>query len=168
MRILGIDPGSSRIGYGLIIKEKGKETLEKYGLIEIKTPDKNQKLFDLYHAYHKLLKEVKPDRVGVENLYFYKNTKTMLEVAQARGVIILTTLLENLPVFELNPKEVKLSVTGYGLSDKKAVEKMVKKILKLPDLKAIDDTMDAIAIALTLSVLTPLDKYQTSKNNQHK
>ena len=151
MKILGIDPGSSRCGYGLIEKDGSKLSLLEYGLIEIKEKDINQKLFYLTNDFKKILKKTKPDLMAIEKIYFSKNVKTGIEAAQARGVLIALTLQEQIPLTEHNPSEIKLSVTGYGLSDKKAVAKMVAVILQIPPLKVIDDITDALAIAITAS-----------------
>jgi len=154
MRILGVDPGSSRCGYGLIEKNGSKLKLIDYGLIEIKEKDINHKLTLLGHDYKKVLKDLKPDLVAIEKIFFSRNVKTAIEVAQARGVLIYLTLKEQLPITEHNPQEIKLSVTGYGLSDKKAVAKMAYAILQIPPLKVIDDVSDAIAISITAASLT--------------
>ncbi len=154
MKVLGIDPGSSRCGYGLIEKDGSKLTLVNHGLIEIKEKDINHKLTLLGHDYKKIIKEFKPDLVAIEKIFFSKNVKTAIEVAQARGVIMYLSLKEGADIVEYNPQEIKLSVTGYGLSDKKAVAKMVSSILKIPPLKVIDDVTDAIAISITAANLT--------------
>jgi len=154
MRILGVDPGSSRCGYGLIEKNGSKLTLIDYGLIEVKEKDINHKLTFLAHDYKKVLKKLKPDLVAIEKIFFSRNVKTAMEVAQARGVLIYLSLKENVILTEHNPQEVKLSVTGYGLSDKKAVARMVFSILQIPPVKLIDDVTDAIAISITAANLT--------------
>lgn len=151
MKILGIDPGSTRAGYGLIEKDGSKLSLVASGLLDIKTVDKEQRLLELAESYEKLLKEHKPDLVSLEKLYFVKNIKTGMDVAQSRGVIIFLTKQNNVPIVEYAPSEVKLAVSGYGSADKKAVEKMVKLILNCPELKAIDDVFDALAAAIAAS-----------------
>lgn len=148
MKILGIDPGSSRCGYGLIEKDGSKITLIKAGLIEIKESDINQKLLYLSNDYKKILQKNKPNIVGIEKIFFSKNTKTAIEIAQARGVLILETLKRALPIIEFTPQEIKQGVTNYGSADKKAVAKMVKIILNQPNLNVIDDVTDAIAVAI--------------------
>lgn len=148
MRILGIDPGSSRIGFGLIEKQGSKLRFLKAGTLEIKESDPNQKLFYLAKSFKKLLARSKPQLLGVEKIYFSKNIKTAIEVAQARGVIILLTLENQIPLVELSPQQAKQAVTNYGAADKKAVAKMVSLILNRPLFKELDDATDALAIAI--------------------
>lgn len=147
MKILGIDPGTSRIGYGLIETDSMK--LLDYGVIEAKEKTIPEKISTVFKKMTKLLGDFKPDFAGVEKLYFAKNQKTALDVAQTRGVIISLLLERNIPFGEYSPNEVKVQVTGYGLADKKGVAKMVKAILKISDLKGYDDASDALAIAIT-------------------
>ncbi|MFH1759038.1 MAG: crossover junction endodeoxyribonuclease RuvC [Patescibacteria group bacterium] len=149
MKILGIDPGSSRCGYGLIEKSGSSLKYLSAGLIEIKESDINQKLLYLNQDFKKLIAKHKPDLIAIEKIYFSKNIKTAIEVAQARGVLILQTLQNNIPLVEYNPNEVKQSVTDYGSADKKAVAKLVAIHLQIPPLKVIDDITDALAIAIT-------------------
>ncbi len=149
MLILGLDPGSVRVGYGLIKKNKNDLTLIKSGLLKIKSKDKPQRLLEIEKSFSVLLKKSKPDLVVLEKLFFMKNMKTALEVAQSRGVLTLLTVKHKIPLLEFSPSEIKISVTGYGRADKKAVAKMVAKILKIPEVKKIDDITDAIATAIT-------------------
>ena len=149
--ILGIDPGSSRMGYGLIEQQGSKLKLVKAGTLEIKEKDVNQKLLALASGLKALLKTVKPDLVAVEKIFFSKNVKTAIEVAQARGIIILITLQNQIPLIELTPQQAKQAVTNYGGADKKAVAKMVSIILERPLLKVLDDTTDALALAIAAS-----------------
>lgn len=152
MKILGIDPGSTRIGYGLIKKEKKGLKFVRAGLLKISaTKTKNQRLLDLEKSFSKLLKKEKPDLVALEKLYFVKNQKTALEVGQSRGILVLTILKNKLPLIEISPSEVKLTVTGDGRASKKAVAKMVGYFLKIDTAKQIDDITDALAIAIAAS-----------------
>lgn len=147
MRILGIDPGFRRIGYGLI--EQGREIkIIKYGVIEIKANGGVGRLKELGSALEGLFAQYAPECAGVEQLYFSKNRKTALAVSEARGVILKALSDRNIAVIELNPNTVKKAVTGYGLAGKDAVAKMVKKILRLEDLAGHDDASDALAIAI--------------------
>ncbi len=147
MRILGIDPGSSRIGYGLI--EQGREIkIVKYGVIEIKEKLAARRLEKLGRSLSKLLGECSPDCAGVEQLYLSKNRLTALSVAEARGVIIKTLADHGITVLELNPNTIKKAVTGYGFAEKAAVAKMVKKILRVDNIDGYDDASDALAIAI--------------------
>ncbi len=149
MIILGIDPGSSRCGYGLIEKQGGKLNYLDAGLIENKEKNPSQKLFYLAKDFKKILAKTRPGLMAIEKIYFSKNVKTAIEVAQARGVLIMLALEKNLPISEHNPQEIKLSVTGYGLADKKAVAHMAAAILQISPLKIIDDASDALAVAIT-------------------
>ncbi len=153
MKILGIDPGSTRIGYGIIETSPGRAgrdlSLIDYGVIEIKRKESKNLVAEAAAALSKLLKKHLPDLVGIEKLYFAKNVKTGIEVAQTRGALILQANNANVPILELSPSEVKLSVAGYGLADKKAVAKMAGKILRLESLRGHDDASDALAIAIT-------------------
>ncbi|MDP2629494.1 MAG: crossover junction endodeoxyribonuclease RuvC [Candidatus Harrisonbacteria bacterium] len=147
MRILGIDPGSTLIGYGLLEKDsKGLSVLD-YGVLTIKAKDPLTKIQEISTVFPGLLKKWKPDIVGLEKVFFSKNKKTALEVAQARGALSLLILQNKVSVFEFTPGEVKLAVTGYGSADKQSVIKMVSQILSISGLKE-DNTADALAIAL--------------------
>jgi crossover junction endodeoxyribonuclease RuvC len=150
MLILGIDPGTTRIGYGLIESNKGKFLFKKAGIIEIKKKEAGERLVDLEKELSKLIKENKPDKVGVEKLFFSKNKKTAIRVAEARGVILVTLAKKSIPFVEISPNQIKTSVTGYGNASKKGVAKMVSYILKIPTNKYIDDTTDALAIAIAV------------------
>lgn len=146
MIILGIDPGSKRIGYGAIKKSGSALKLIEAGLI--KTP---KNLTEIRLQINSLIKKFKPEILAVEKLYFAKNRKTGLEVAESRGVIVLSALENGLLLHEFTPNEIKAGVTGYGSADKKAVAKMVRLILGEPKLEVIDDVSDALAAAITAS-----------------
>ncbi len=148
MKILGIDPGTTRLGFGLI--EAGSTLkLVHYGTIETSEKTLAGKIGSVTFQLRKLLSELRPDYAAVEKLYFAKNQKTAIDVAQARGAIVSLLLEKGIPIAEFNPNEVKSQVTGYGLADKKGVAKMVKAILKVADLPGYDDASDALAIAIT-------------------
>jgi len=154
MIILGIDPGSSRIGFGAISLERRLPGLITYGTIDILPKDEHQKLMEAVSRFSALLKEVSPDLMAIEKIYFSKNRKTAIAVAQTRGALIAETQKNNIPVVEYDPSTVKKSVTGYGAADKKAVIKMVGIILK-QNLTGFDDASDALAIALTAAYHLP-------------
>lgn len=149
MKILGIDPGSARVGYGLIKKDGNRFCYVESGLLKITSKDKSQRLLELEKSFRKLLKKHKPDIVALEKLYFVKNLKTGLEVAQSRGILVLLAAQYKISLLEYTPSEVKLNVAGYGAADKKAVAKMAAKILKIEKIDGPDDVSDALAIALT-------------------
>ena len=148
MLILGLDPGSTRVGYGLIKKEKNDLKLIKCGLLKIKSKDKGQRLLEIEKDLSGLIKKHKPDLISLERLFFMKNMKTALDVAQSRGVLTLLTAKYKIPLLEFSPSEIKIAATGYGLADKKAVAKMVAKILKTDKIEKIDDISDALATAI--------------------
>ena len=148
MKILGIDPGSARAGYGLIEKQGRDLKLIKSGLLKISSKDKNMRLLELSKSFSSLLKKQRPDFVAIEKLFFMKNLKTALEVSQSRGVLILTATVQKIPIIELAPSEVKLNIAGLGNANKKLVADMVFKILKIKKLNILDDVSDAIAIAI--------------------
>lgn len=149
MIILGLDPGSTRAGYGFIKKNINELKLIESGLLNIARKEKSQRLLELGEHFAKLLKKHKPDIIAIEKLFFMKNMKTALEVAQSRGVLTFLTAQHKIPLLEFSPSEVKSSITGYGLADKKSVAKMVAKILKIDTTDKIDDITDAIAVAIT-------------------
>jgi crossover junction endodeoxyribonuclease RuvC len=140
MRILGIDPGITRIGFGLI--ETAPLKLINYGTLETKN------LLDMEKKFGALLKNHQPQIVAVETLFLTKNRKTAIEVAQARGVLLFKTLKNHIDLVELGPMQVKQAVTGWGRADKRAVAKMVKIILNIKTLTGYDDASDALAIAI--------------------
>jgi len=150
MVILGIDPGSNRIGYGIIKKDK---ILKFIGCGVIGTDKKkpNEQILENAQKLSELIKKYQPTLVGIEKIYFSKNVKTGISVAQSRGALILEISKYNLPIKEYSPSEVKLAVTGYGLADKKAVSKMVAIILGINNdvFKGHDDAADALAVAIT-------------------
>lgn len=149
MTVLGIDPGFSRCGYAFVSLEKnGTYKIIEASLIETKkdTPY-NKRLETIHNTLNEKIKKYNPDNAAIESLFFSKNTKTAMQVSEARGVIILTLSLNNLSFTEYKPREVKLSITGNGNADKNAVIKMValftgEKVLQ-------DDTADAVAIAIS-------------------
>ena len=147
MRFLGIDPGTTRIGYGLIEGHR-EPKLISYGILAITAAGESERLRELSETLEKLLESTMPEVVGVERIFFSKNTKTAMSVAQARGVIIAKLAERGLKIVEWHPSQVKLAVTNYGQSDKRAVAKMVGKILKVQEFEGYDDATDALAIAI--------------------
>lgn len=150
MIILGIDPGSTRIGYGIIARNKNLELID-CGTMEISQKKFDAQILESAQKLSKIIKEYQPELAGIEKLYFSKNVKTGIAVSQTRGALILEMAKQNLPIKEFSPSEVKLAVTGYGLADKKAVSKMVGILLNIKDrrLSKYDDATDALAIAIT-------------------
>lgn len=148
MVILGIDPGTTRIGYGLIERNGGKIIFRDAGMIETSDSGPGEKLIEIKRKLSDLLEKYNPDLVGVEKLFFSKNKKTALRVSEARGVILALLTEKSIPFVEILPKEAKLSVTGSGNASKDGVAKMVGYILNIPAERYIDDTTDALAIAI--------------------
>ena len=147
MRILGIDPGYNIIGYG-VIETNGCKVID-YGVI---TTPKNmpisKRLHTIYQAACELMETFKPDEVAFEELFFNTNTTTAIPVAEARGVILYTLEKHGIKISEYTPLQVKQALVGYGRAKKDQVEYMVKDILKLDKMPKIDDTTDALAIAI--------------------
>ena len=151
MRILGIDPGFARVGWGAIEKIQNSEfKIKNYGCIETsKDSNPQERLAAVYKEVCALIKKYKPDVLAIEELFFASNAKTAFKVGEARGVIILAGALQKIPVFSYTPLQVKIAVTGYGNAEKTQVGRMIKAILKLKEMPKLDDITDAIAVALT-------------------
>lgn len=161
MRIIGIDPGMAIVGYCFIDsypeKFDNQNVLINCGSIQTsKTLNNSERLLEIHKDLSQLLKTYKPDIASVEQIFYFKNAKTIIPVAEARGVILMTLEMFNISVYEYTPLVVKQTITGYGRSEKKEVKEMVKVLLgdeqKLPKL---DDTVDAIAIAICHTMCTP-------------
>ena len=147
--ILGIDPGFGRVGYGIITKTKNDWQAVNYGCIETFMKDSFvDRIAILHKEILKIIKKYKPTRMAVEDIIFFKNLKTAVKVGQARGVILLTAVENNIPVDEFTPLQVKQAITGYGRAEKKQMQKMVQVILGLKKKIKSDDAADALAVAL--------------------
>ncbi len=150
MIILGIDPGTATTGYGLI-KKIGRDLLSclDYGSIETSPSSSDaERLECLYDELSLLMRKTKPDVLAVEKLYFFKNSKTAMTVAQAKGVILLAGAKKRIPIFEFTPLQMKTTVAGYGRAEKSQIQKMVKVILNLKKIPRPDDAADALGIAI--------------------
>ena len=147
MRVLGIDPGSAITGYALLDFDNGNISLHSSGSIQTEK-NSNTRLLELFNDMNSIIEKYKPDVASIEKLFFFKNQKTIIDVAQSRGVILTALEKYGVPFFEYTPLEVKQILTGYGRADKKEVEQMVKLALEGIDLPKLDDTVDAIAIAI--------------------
>lgn len=156
MRIVGIDPGTARIGWGVIEGHKQNFTMIRYGCIETdKSNLAYHRLAEIYREVLGLIKTEKPDQIVVEKLFFARNVTTAMSVGQARGVILLAAAHANLPIFEYTPLQVKQAVTGHGRAEKAQIQTMIKLILKLKEIPKPDDAADALAIALTHGFISP-------------
>lgn len=150
MKILGIDPGTKRMGHGLIeIDDKKNIKAIDFDCFETKYKKEGEILEDIFKKTMFLLKKHKPDVLSLEKIFFFKNHKTAFQISQARGVILLAAQMQKTKTFEPTPLEVKTCLTGYGRADKKAVATMIKKTLKLEKMPRLDDTTDALACAVT-------------------
>jgi len=149
MKILGIDPGTARTGYGIIRSVGDKLASLNYGCIE--TPsDKSDaaRLIITYKEINKIIRKEKPHIAVIERLFFFMNMKTVMTVSQSRGVVLMACEQNKIPIFEYTPLEIKQSLTGYGRAKKKEVQESVKRILKLKEIPKPDDAADALAIAI--------------------
>lgn len=137
------------VGYALIEVEIDKIELLTSGSIQTdKKLDDSKRLLEIYNDLSIIVDKYNPDCASVEQLFFFKNQKTVIPVAEARGVILTVLEKYNIPTFSYTPMEVKQVLTGYGRAEKKEVEQMVKLTLGVEDLPKLDDTVDAIAIAI--------------------
>lgn len=146
--IIGIDPGTKRAGFGVISKEGNELRLLDAGTFDVGKSTENESLLVIKKQIDILIKKYSPSIFSIETLFFSKNQKTAMSVAESRGVSLLCALENNIPILEFSPNEVKSAIAGFGFADKKAVLKMVRLILKEPQLKVIDDASDALAIAI--------------------
>ena len=149
IRILGVDPGFGRCGWGVLDQIGNRLNMEGCGNIE--TPPKQpfpERLASLHQQLKKIIKKYSPDESAVEELFFSKNVKTAIDVGQARGVIVLTCAQEKLSIAEYKPAEIKMAVAGYGSADKVQIQRMVKILLGLTSTPKPDDVADALAVAI--------------------
>lgn len=150
MKILGIDPGTARIGWAIVNSSAAIISATDYGCITTAMHiPLEQRLSVIYDEINQLITRYKPDCISIEELFFATNAKTAIAVGEARGVILLAAGRNKLDVVSYSPLKVKQTITGYGQADKKQVQQMVKTILKLREVPQPDDTADALAIALT-------------------
>ncbi len=149
MRILGIDPGIARCGWAIVDSQSSKVKAKAFDCIETDSKLSTEKrLSEIYSQVSALIKKHKPNVLSIEDLFFGANSKTAFVVGQARGVILLAAAENKMSVSIYSPLEVKMAVTGYGRADKNQISQMVKVILKLEKMPKLDDTTDALAIAL--------------------
>lgn len=149
MIILGIDPGTAITGYGVIKKQADKLKAVKYGCIFTKAGlPIAERLKEIDQQLGKIIRKYKPQIVAVEEIFFFKNVKTAVQVSQARGVILAGAARMKIPITEYTPLQVKQAVTSYGRAEKSQVQKMVKLLLNLNEIPKPDDAADALAIAI--------------------
>ena len=149
MRIIGIDPGYAIVGYGVIDYKSNRFSVVDYGAVTTKahTPF-DSRLSTIYEGLTQLISMYKPDAMSIEKLFFNTNTTTAIDVAQARGVIVLAAAQSGLDIAEYTPLQVKQSVVGYGRAEKKQVQEMTRLMLNLKSVPKPDDTADALALAI--------------------
>jgi crossover junction endodeoxyribonuclease RuvC len=151
MLVLGIDPGTAIVGYGLV-RERSDGALEAVAFGVITTPPRTpmaERLKKIYDELLALIDIYKPDRAGVEELFFARNVTTALTVAQGRGVILLALTNAGIPIAEYKPNQIKQSVVGYGGAKKPQIQDMTRILLGLDDIPRPDDAADALAVAIT-------------------
>jgi len=150
IRILGIDPGYGRVGWGVIEGRGNTWKHVAHGCIDTNPKRSHiERYMDIARALKRIIEQFSPTRGAVEQLFFAKNVKTALSVAEARGVILLTLSLAGLDIDEFTPLQVKQSLTGYGKAEKGQVQRLVQMQLGLSVLPKQDDAADALAVALT-------------------
>lgn len=150
MRILGIDPGTGILGFGVIEIEGRSARLVDGGVIRTKVHQPEpERLLIIHDGLQEILGATKPHMMAVEKLFFARNVTTAMSVSQARGVVLLLAQMHALPVHEYTPMQIKLALTGYGKADKKQVQEMVRVLLRLQETPKPDDCADALAAALT-------------------
>lgn len=150
MRIIGIDPGTGILGFGVVDTHQGKTKLVTAGVIT--TPPHtplDERLEEIFDGLTEIIQETKPEVMSVEKLFFARNVTTAMSVASARGVAILTGRKARLPIAEYTPMQIKQTLTGYGKADKKQVQEMVRMHLGLKEVPKPDDAADALAAAIT-------------------
>lgn len=150
MRIIGIDPGTGIMGFGVIDVDGQRVQLVDAGVI--RTPVKEDdavRLETIYQELTDIIVQTKPQIMSVEKLFFSRNVTTAMTVSQARGVVLLCARLAGLEIFEYTPMQIKQAITGYGKADKKQMQEMVRVLLNLKEVPKPDDAADALAAAIT-------------------
>lgn len=161
MKIIGIDPGTATVGWAIIEEKKGVIIPVAYGHISTaKEKETAARLREISTDLTKIIEQYAPTEAAVEDLFFFKNVKTVIKVSQARGVILLTLEQLRVKITEYTPLQVKQAITGYGRAEKKQIQLMVQKIFKLSVLPKPDDVADALAIALCHSNSRKINKIQ--------
>jgi crossover junction endodeoxyribonuclease RuvC len=156
MRVLGIDPGMARLGWSVLENSAGRPEVAQFGCLE--TPSQHtltQRLVSLHDELEALIVKWKPTHLALETLFFVKNAKTLAQVGHVRGVILLLAGQHHLEVSEYAPRQIKMALTGFGGADKKQMQLMVQRLLKLASIPTPDDAADAVAVALTHMQFSP-------------
>jgi len=149
MRVLGIDPGFGRVGWAILEGNRSKQAVIDFGCLETSPTDSlNVRLEEIYDHVLELIDKYGPEEAAVEDIFFFKNQKTVIGVGQARGVILLAIVKKKVACYNYTPLEIKQAITGFGQAEKKQVQFMVKNLLKLKEVPKQDDAADAIACGL--------------------
>jgi crossover junction endodeoxyribonuclease RuvC len=149
MLVLGLDPGTATTGYGLVEYVRGREKMISYGTIKTSAGMAMElRLLKIFRELNDILDKYHPDAVAIEELFHHKNAKTVITVAQSRGVLLMAVAQRGLELAEYTPLQVKQAVCGYGNAEKKQVQMMVQNILKMKETPKPDDAADALAIAI--------------------
>lgn len=148
MIILGLDPGTSRIGFAVLKTSKIDIKPISYGCWEIKEKTKEKKLATLASLLNQTIKKYKPKIIALEKVFFFKNAKTAMSISEAIGVILYISFKNKIKILELTPLEIKQNIIGYGRADKKDVQKLIQLYFSFKETPKPDDTADALAVAL--------------------
>jgi crossover junction endodeoxyribonuclease RuvC len=150
MIVIGIDPGLARLGYGVIEVTKGEIRVVSYGCIETSGKDHraSERLLKIYTAVEGLFVKYQPSYVSLEKLFFAKNISSAMGVSEVRGIILLAAEQRTIPIAEYTPNQVKQAITGSGRADKRQMQEMIKRLLRLDEIPTPDDAADALSIAL--------------------
>jgi crossover junction endodeoxyribonuclease RuvC len=149
LRVLGIDPGTATTGWAIVEERNGTLCPLAYGHISTNKGEPEEKrLLEISNDLEKIVKKFHPQEAAIEKIFYFKNQKTVIAVAQSRGSVLLTLAKKNIKISSYTPLQIKQALTSYGRAEKKQVQLMVKKILKLKNIPKPDDTADAIAVAV--------------------
>lgn len=149
MTILGVDPGYATVGFGFVQYLPPRYKVGKYGAVVTPAGDPFEKRLNTIHtSMCNLIERFQPDALAIEKLFYNNNAKTVIGVAEARGVILLAAYEKGVPIYEYTPLQVKLAVTGFGQALKPQVQEMTRRLLALKEMPKPDDTADALALAI--------------------
>ena len=167
MRILGIDPGTATVGWGILEVNGGNMTALAYGHIATSPAlPLSERIAEIARDLREISRQYSPEEASVEKIFFFKNQKTVIAVSQARGAILLTLETLGIRLSEYTPLQVKQSLTGYGRAEKKQMQIMIKSILKLSDIPKPDDVADALALALCHANSREMNAFLEGKNSK--
>lgn len=164
MIIVGIDPGTETMGYG-VIEAGPRQTFQNitHGVFKTSKIDSaGDRLLQLEQGLLSLLQEYKPVAMGVERLFFLNNQKTAMAVSESRGIVLLAAARQNIPAYEFTPLQMKMAIAGYGKAEKKQVQRMVQQLLSLEKLPSPDDAADGLGLAVTCAIAIQNPSFQAS------